>query len=297
MGDSLSAEQVVRRIQEHFGTAWKDSGTDGFKAGDSKTTITGIATTWTPTIEVLRQAAAKGQNLIVSVEAPYWSGNRRPGGGRRAPAVAPPGMPVVDIETTELYLFKRQLIEAHKLVVWRFSENWDALPEQYRLNALARALGWQSHQDAEATRATAAVNAAVYVLPKMPVLEMANHLKAKLGVRAMRVLGDPAAMVSRVVLRPGYLLVPDALPLVRATKADAIVCGEACEWEAFEYGEDWISAGWGRAMLMLGFAVSEEPGSQEMAAWIKSLITEVPVSHIPSGEPFHPVKVQAGSVA
>jgi hypothetical protein len=83
------------------------------------------------------------------------------------------------------------------------------------------------------------------------------------------------------------------MQMVRTTKADAVVCGEACEWEAFEYGEDWISAGWGKGMVMLGYAVSEDPGAREMASWIKALISEVPVSHIPSGEPFVPAKANS----
>ena len=295
MNSSFSAEQAVRRIQEHFGTAWKNSGIDGFKEGNPKTPVTGIATTWTPTVEVLRQAAAKGQNLVVSVQAPFWSGSQRPGGsGRNAapPRPSPFTVPPVDIETTELYRYKSHYIDEHNLVIWRFSENWDALPEQFRLHALAAALGWQGHQDLEATKTVAQVNAAVYALPKTSVLEMANQIKSRIGVRAMRVLGDPHSMISRVVLRPGYLLVPDMMQMVRATKADAVACGEPCEWEAFEYGEDWISAGWGKAMFMLGYAVSEDPGTKEMASWIKSLIPEVPVSHIPSGEPFRPAKAQ-----
>jgi hypothetical protein len=37
---------------------------------------------------------------------------------------------------------------------------------------------------------------------------------------------------------------------------------------------------------MLGHNVSEEPGMLEMAQWITTLVPEVPVQLIKSGEPF-----------
>lgn len=310
MASALTADQAAKRIQEHFGTGWKTSGGDGFKAGKPDTVVTGIATTWTPTVDVLKQAVAKGQNLIISVEAPYWvsapagggGGGRGRGGaapaagaaapaGRGAPAgPGSPNGPGAVVEGSDAYKYKSSYVDEHKLVIWRFSENWDALPQQFRLRALAASLGWQSHEDVEATKLVAQVNAAVYALPKTTLSAFANDVKAKQNIRAMRVLGDPNAAISRVVLRPGYLLAPDVMQMVRDTKADAVVVGEACEWEAFVYCEDWINAGWGKAMLMMGYAVSEDPGSKEMASWLKSLIPEVPVSSISSGEPFTPVK-------
>jgi putative NIF3 family GTP cyclohydrolase 1 type 2 len=289
MASSITAEQAAKRIQDHFGDAWKTTGGDGFKAGKPTTEITGITTTWSPTIEVLRQAVANKQNLIVSVLSPFWAQPTAGGRGARGNGGAAT-VPVSDVQSTELYKYKSDYIEEHNLVIWRFSENWDALPEQYSLHALANSLGWKGHEDAEATKSVAPVGAAVYAIPQAPLTGVANAIKAKNGVRTMRVVGDPNAMISRVVLRPGYLLVPAAMQMVRDTKADAVVCGEACEWEAFEYCEDWISAGWGKAMLMLGYAVSEGPGTKEMATWIKSFVTEVPVSDIQSGEPFQPVK-------
>jgi len=36
---------------------------------------------------------------------------------------------------------------------------------------------------------------------------------------------------------------------------------------------------------VLGQQVSEEPGSGELATWLKSIVAEVPVEWIPAGEP------------
>ena len=41
-----------------------------------------------------------------------------------------------------------------------------------------------------------------------------------------------------------------------------------------------------RGWIMLGHNVSEEAGMLEMAQWIKSVVPELPVQVIGSGEPF-----------
>jgi putative NIF3 family GTP cyclohydrolase 1 type 2 len=295
----MNAEEAVVRIEEYFGSGWK-AGTDGFKVGNPKSAVTGIATAWTPTLDVLRQAAKAKQNLVIAVQGPFWAGEgggggaggrassrfqgtgpaRGGGGGRGA---QPPGMAV---ETTEAYAAKKKFIEDNGLIVYRFSDNWNSLPGQHRLRGLAAALGWQKFEDASATELVSPVGAAVYAVPSTSLRNLAAELKRKQGWNSMRVLGDPAVPISRVALRPGYLRVPDAVRLVRGTKVDAVVCGETCEWEAFPYYEDWITAGWGRGFIQLGYAASEDPGAKSMAAWLKPLFPETNVAAIACGEPF-----------
>jgi putative NIF3 family GTP cyclohydrolase 1 type 2 len=296
----MTAEEAALLVEQHFGTAWKSSGTDGFKAGDPKTEVTGIATAWTPTLEVLKQAVRAKQNLIITVQGPFWAGEGTGGGGgglrqsSRVPTTGPargPGgrggqPPGLTVEGTAAYAAKKKFIDDNKLVLWRFGENWQSLPGQYRLRALTAALGWQKYQDAKATESVSPVGGAVFAVPSTALRNLAGDLKRNQGWHSLRVLGDPAATISRVAVRPGYLRVPDAMRLVRGTKVDAVICGESCEWEAFPYFEDWVTAGWGKAFIQLGFAASEDPGSKAMADWLKSLFPETRVSAIACGEPF-----------
>ena len=299
----MTAQEITLRIEEHFGSGWKNSGTDGFQAGKPTDPVTGIATAWTPSLDVLQQAVKSKQNLVITVQSPYWPGQGGGGGGGRAssrvPSAGPNGgraakgggrgagpLPGLRAENTDLYQFKKKYIEDHGLILWRFSENWLSLPTQPRLRGLAGALGWAKQQDLAASERVSLVGAGVYALPAGRLSGLAAQIKSSLGLRAMRVLGDPNATVSRVVVRPGYLTVPDALQMVRSTKADVVVCGESCEWEVFPFYEDWVTAGSGKAFIMLGHAASEKPGTLEMAAWIKALVSEVPVSAILSEEPF-----------
>ncbi len=303
----MTAQEITLQIEEHFGSAWKGSG-DGFKAGDPKTAVTGIATAWTPTFDVLRQAVKAKQNLIIAMHGPYWATEGGGGGGGRgrtsaritgaAPAAAarpaarpanPP--PALVVESTELYGDKKKFIQDNGLVIWRFNENWQSLPGQHRLRGLAAALGWQGKEDAAATELIAPVGGAVYSVPASSLGDFSGGIKRRRGLRAMRVLGDPSAKIARVALRPGYLLTPDAIRLVRNTKVDAVVCGETCEWEAFPYFEDWVTAGMGKAFIMLGYAVSEDPGAEAMATWLKQLLPTQNISAVACGEPFQVAKV------
>jgi len=300
----MTAQEVALRIEEHFGTAWKSSGADGFKAGEPKTVVTGIATAWTPTFDVLRQAVKAKQNLVIAMHGPYWAtgggGGGRPRPSARIQATAPSAPrpaaraaaqpPALVVESTELYGEKKKFIEDNGLVIWRFNENWQSLPGQYRLRGLGTALGWQGHVDAAATERVAQVGAAVYALPSASLGSLVGAIKRGQGWNSIRVLGDPNAKISRVALRPGYLLVPDAMQLVRDTKVDAVVCGESCEWEAFPFFADWVTAGWGKAFIMLGYAASEDPGAQAMAGWMKPLFPGLNISALRCGEPFQVAK-------
>jgi putative NIF3 family GTP cyclohydrolase 1 type 2 len=300
----MTAQEVTLQIEEHFGTAWKSSGADGFKAGNPKTVVTGIATAWTPTFDVLRQAVKAKQNLIIAMHGPYWAteggGGGRPRPSARVQAAAPSPArpaarpatqpPALVVESTELYGDKKKFIEDNGLVIWRFNDNWQSLPGQYRLRALAAALGWQGKEDAAATELLAPVGAAVYAIPSSSLADLVGGIKRRQGWKAMRVLGDPSAKIARVALRPGYLLTPDAIRLVRNTKVDAVICGESCEWEAFPYFADWVTAGMGKAFVMLGYAASEDPGAQAMAGWLKQLLPGLNISAVACGEPFQVAK-------
>jgi hypothetical protein len=69
-----------------------------------------------------------------------------------------------------------------------------------------------------------------------------------------------------------------------------IISGEQQEVDGFldapEYVTDAAALRLRRGWIMLGHNVSEEAGMLEMAHWIESLVPEVPVQLIKSGEPF-----------
>jgi putative NIF3 family GTP cyclohydrolase 1 type 2 len=281
MANSLTANAVVERIRSQVSSAWMGGTSEGFQCGDPNAPVTGIATAWTPTIEALQKAISLKHNLIISMEPPFW---RESGTVRTEVSMGTPSMKV--LEASSVYQYKKKLVDHHGLILWRFNENYRALPSNTRLNALARTLGYKAYENAAATRKLAATGAGVYTIPEISLANLAKKARESANAKALRVLGDPKEKVKSIALLPGYIQNEDIMAMVRDRNVDAVVCGEPCEWEAFEYAEDWITAGWGKGMISLGRAASEDPGAKELAAWIGSFITDLPVMGIAVGEPF-----------
>ncbi|MBZ5659672.1 MAG: Nif3-like dinuclear metal center hexameric protein [Acidobacteriia bacterium] len=281
MATSLTANAVVEMIRSQVSRNWMGGTSEGFQCGDLNATVTGIATAWTPTIEALQKAISLNLNLMISMEPPFW---RESGPVFTEVSMGTPSMKV--LEASSVYQYKKKLIDDHGLILWRFNENYRALASNPRLNALARTLGYKAHENAAATQRLAAIGAGVYAIPEIPLADLAKKTRDSANAKALRVLGDPKEKVKSVALLPGYIENEDIMAMVRDRNVDVVVCGEPCEWEAFEYAEDWITAGWGKGMIMLGRAASEDPGAKELAAWMRSFITDVPVTGIAVGEPF-----------
>jgi putative NIF3 family GTP cyclohydrolase 1 type 2 len=257
----LTAQQATDRIRANAGVPWRETTVDTFKAGDPRTVVTGIATTVMATLPVLRQAAASGQNLIVTCEPTFYNGNDDP--STRA--------------TDPVYLAKKAFIEEHRLVIWRFAEHWGArVPNEFVI-ALGETLGWAKLRTAD--------NPLIYSIPSTTLGALAAHARARLGVRGgMRVVGNTAMRVRRVLISPGTTTLQTTVE--HLPQADIILSGEPREWEAVEYVFDTASAGQPKGMIAVGRVVSEEPGMRACAAWLRPLITEVPIEPIAVGDPY-----------
>ena len=257
----LTAQQAIDRVRARVGVPWRETTVDTFKAGDPQTVVTGIATTAMATLPILRQAAGAGRNLIVTCEPTFYNGNDDPGTRANDP----------------VYLAKKAFIDEHRLVVWRFSDHWGArVPNEFAA-ALADTLGWAKLRSAD--------NPLIYSIPSTTVGALGAHARARLGIRGgMRVIGKAGMRVQRVLLSPGTTSLQttiDNLP-----QADVILSGEPREWEAVEYVLDTAAAGRPRAMIAVGRVVSEEPGMRACAAWLRTILPEVPVDAVAVGDPY-----------
>jgi putative NIF3 family GTP cyclohydrolase 1 type 2 len=289
MATGLTTNAVVERIRSQASSVWMGGTSEGFQCGDPNAEVTGIATAWTPTIEALKKAISLKHNLIITMELPFW---RESGTVKTEVSMGTPSMKV--LEASSVYQYKKKLIDDHGMILWRFNENYLALPFNPRLNALARTLGYKAYENAAATQKLAAIGAGLYRIPEISLVDLAKKARETANAKALRVLGDPKEKVKSIALLPGYIQNEDIMAMVRDRTVDVVVCGEPCEWEAFEYAEDWITAGWGKGMIMLGRAASEDPGVIELASWMGSFITDVPVTGIAVGEPFSYVPSHKG---
>ncbi len=264
----LTARQIIERIQKNVGVPWHGQTVDTFKAGDPDTLVTGIATTMMATYDVLQRAADAGKNLIITHEPTFYDHQDRTA--------------QLTKENDAVLAAKQALIEKRHLVVWRFHDHWHLRKPDGIQTGMIHALGWEKFQNPS--------NDHLFVLPETTVDSLASDLKRRLGIRTLRVVGDPGLRVTKVGLNPGYPGFPSERQMLQRDDVEVLVMGEGLEWETIEYGADAVAEGKRKALVILGHIPSEQAGMDDCARWIKTFVTEVPVEFIPAREPFWPAK-------
>jgi putative NIF3 family GTP cyclohydrolase 1 type 2 len=264
-GKHLTARDVIARIQQQVGVPWQSDTVDTFKAGNPDSLVSGIAVTMMATLDVLQRAAAAGDNLIITHEPTFFDhldiSDQLP-----------------EKDTDPVLAAKRQFIAEHGLVIWRFHDHWHARNPDGIEAGMVHALGWEKIQDAN--------NQYLFTIPETPLEKLAAEIKRKLGIRIVRVVGDPGLRITKLAFAPG------AAGLTRQAKAlempgvQALVIGEAQEWEAVEYVADAVSEGRQKSLIILGHIPSEQAGMEECTSWLKTFVTEVPIQFVPAREPF-----------
>lgn len=255
---ALTAAQLTERLRDKAGVPWRDGGSDGFKAGNPDALVTGVATTVMATADLLRRAAAAGRNVVITQEPTFYTAAED--GGHRA------GDPVLAA--------KKALIDDHHLVVWRFSDHWNARKPSEPVVALANALGWSAYRQTDAD--------GIYRVPEIRLGTLIEHVRTRLHIRGgLRWLGRPDMPVRSVLLSPGTTDL--ASTVARMPRADVIVAGEPREWEAVPYVLDSRPR---KGLIAVGRVVSLEPSAAACAAWIRSVVPEIPVEAMASGDPY-----------
>lgn len=259
----MTAGEVVDRIKKNLGGPWRDTTyRDTFKSGGPDTVVTGIATTVFVSIDVIQKAAAAGLNMIIPHEDTFWNDRDD----------------VAVVNKDPLYPTKLALLQKHNIAVFRIHDHMHSQRPDFTYVGSARDIGLE-------TRYETAPGSHRFVIPETTLGALAAAVKKSSGARALRVVGDLNAKVSRVQLGVGY-----ATPTVSAGDLDVVISGEQQEadgaFDSPEYVMDAMTLGITKGWIMLGHAVSEEAGMLEMAQWIKGFVPEVPVQLVKAGEPF-----------
>jgi putative NIF3 family GTP cyclohydrolase 1 type 2 len=260
----VTAGEVVDRIKKNLGAPWRDATyRDTFKSGGPDTPVTGIATTVFASLDVIQRAVAAGLNMIIPHEVTYWNDRDDKSLVSTDPLV---------------YAQKLEYLAAHSVVIFRTHDSMHDQRPDFTYVGSARELGLDARYET-------APGSHRFTLPETTLGALATTLQRRLGARALRVVGDPAARVSRIQLGVGY-----ATPAANAADVDVVISGEQQEVDGFldgpEYVVDAAALGIPKGWIMLGHAVSEEAGMLEMAQWIRGFVPEVPVQLVKAGEPF-----------
>ena len=126
----------------------------------------------------------------------------------------------------------------------------------------------------------------IYVIPPTTVADLALFFKEKLNLKRPFIVGNPEMQCSEIALLLGAWGGRNQIGMLSKDQFDVMVVGEVAEWETSEYIRDATFAGMNRSLIILGHAVSEEPGMNYLVDWLKPKISNVPIHHIPAQDPF-----------
>lgn len=265
----LTARDVVTRIQRQVGIPWQSDTVDTFKSGNPDAPVSGIAVTMMATLDVLQRAVAAGDNLIITHEPTFFD-------HRDVSDQLP------EKDDDPVLVAKRKFIADHNLVIWRFHDHWHARNPDGIEAGMVHALGWEKFQDPH--------DQYLFHIPETPLDKLASDLKRTLGIHIVRVVGDPGLRVTTLVLAPGAAGLTAHAKALEMPDVQALVIGEAQEWEAVEYVADAVSEGKQKSLIILGHIPSEQAGMEECTRWLKTFVTEVPIQFVPAHEPFWSAK-------
>ena len=262
LSHAATARDVIERIKLATGATTPANTVDTIKAGDPETEVTGIATTFMDTLDVLQRANAAGKNLVISHEPTFYTHLDK----------------TEAFENDPVYQAKAQFIREHHMVVWRFHDLWHLRRPDGILTGMVTALGWAQYQSAQ--------NPSRFTIPETTLEQFATATRERLHIRNIRIVGDRTMKLSRVAFSPGAGGSARHIAALRDDNVDVLVIGEAPEWETVPYVQDAVSAGRHKALVILGHAASEEEGMNECARWLKTVLKGIPVEFIPATEPY-----------
>lgn len=264
-GDAHSKQYTVQEVinlilKERDLSPQRDT-VDTIKAGQADQRVTGIVTTMFPTIPVIEEAARRKANFIIAHEPSFYN-----------------HQDAADwVPNNAVLKQKQQLLKKHAMAIWRFHDYAHALKPDAVSYGVAKKASWLPYYKPGQT---------TFTIPPLSLQDLVAHLKRSLGIEQLRIIGDPLQRCARIALLPGAWGGQHQVTVVEQEKPDVLIVGEVSEWETAEYIRDARAFGANTALVVLGHAVSEEPGMEWVADWLQPKLSSIPITHIASGNPF-----------
>jgi len=259
----MLVRDVIGKIASEVPLADVFSTVDNIKIGSEEASVRGIVCAFMPTVEVLREAAHIGANLVI-VHEPIFYNHTDDTSWLAGNAVVAE---------------KRAIVDDAGITVFRFHDAPHTIsPDMIREGVVAK-LGWKPFKRVEGLP--------YFDLPEQSLVELAGKLRLGLGISGpMRVAGDSAMRCSRIALLPGFGGARDHILRLAESEVDALVVGEGHEWEGGEYARDARDLGRAKAIIYLGHTYSEDAGMEAFAGWLRARLPDVQVTHVPTASPF-----------
>lgn len=255
-------QNVIDLIQADIGQEMPADTVDRIKTGNGAYALRGIAVSFMSTLAVLHKAVELGANFIITHEPTFFNHEDKQEW----------------LADDAVFQGKKAYIDQHDLTIWRYHDGWHMHRPDGINQGLLSQLGWEGFQDKEAQY--------LVKLPAVNFADLAREVKEKLGASQVRTVGDPHQLCRKVLLMAGAEGGEWQIKALRESGADVLLCGEASEWQTPEYFRDAITLGMAKGLIVAGHERTEEAGMGALADWLRVRFPEIPVHHIPSGEPF-----------
>jgi len=265
----MNVREVVEVILEINGRNEIKNTCDQLIEGDWDRQVTGVATTFMATVDVINRSIAMGCNLIITHEPTYFTGSDR----------------TEWLKSDPVYQRKKALIDDNRISIWRYHDHMHIGKTDLIYTGLLKYMGWTDYLD------TGIPQPHCYTIPSTSVTDLVGFLKETLGMKVIRVVGDPDMKCSRVGILVGggsLGLGQEEMParLMHDRQLEVMICGEITEWTLSAYVRDAAALGFSRAMIIVGHERSEEPGMKALAERLQPLLRGIPVHFSDAGEPF-----------
>jgi putative NIF3 family GTP cyclohydrolase 1 type 2 len=264
----------ARDIREHFLSVadWvnREQTVDRIILGDPQADIARVLVTWISSFRAVREAAARGCQMLVTHEPTFWTHANeietmeqwRPASGKR-----------------ELAERKRRYADEHGLVILRVHDAWDGMPE------VGIPWAWARHLQLGDKPGAVSENSFQhrYDIDPLPLDEFAQRVAAStavLGEPAVQVVGDSQQVVSRVGIGTGCYC---DLSTFQEMGCDvSIICDDSnWYWEGIQFAADND-----HAVIRVNHGTSEEPGMVTLTDYINREVPDVTAEHLPHGSCF-----------
>jgi len=257
----ITAGEIVNRIKANVTVDWAGETVDTFKAGSAEQEVTGVATTFLATLDVLKRAHAQGANMVITHEPTFYNHLDDQSYFTDDPVMQA----------------KMNFIRENNMVIFRFHDFWHRTRPDGIFEGVVDAFGWKKYRQGEQQ---------LFEIPPTTLDQLARDLSQKFNTSTLRVVGPSEMQVSTVGMLPGASGMQSQVAMMRSHDLDVLIVGESAEWEAVEYARDGLEAGIQKALIVMGHADSEEAGMEYCAEWLDQFITEVPVIFVPAGNPL-----------
>ncbi len=282
MGGAVTAQEVVDRIKKNIGVEWKPDTVDTFKAGDPSAAVTGIVTTSLASLDVLGHAVKKGANFIVTSEPTFYSRADTPTPPIPRRFERGPNGTVVPLEPPPAASFGsgfqgqgRIHQEAQPYGVRLATTGACARPIRLRRDSAMRSAGRSS--PAPAIQRTGIPEASLEA-----VVDTCEEIVAV--ARRHAHCGQSATGRAQGWISSG--IDADSGVHRNASRGGFDYCRRSARVGVGGIRARHDALGGKKALILIGRIVSEDPGMQVCAQWLKTIVPEVASTWVSAGDPY-----------